>query len=189
LSVVVSPSWGPSFRTTGAVQPASRQVSFVTSLAGVERGAVVRISQGDPVLETRRRVEFVGTDGSAVGWDVALDAGYDLTKPFLFEVAAFNLSVKLDGATREVHERLSLSADNPRFLPDVLAAQSVLIQAKVLASLSDPTALPSPGPDVPLLGGRDGTAGPRGAPLPRPGSAPAPARLRPLLLVGAPAAC
>ena len=159
LSVVVSPSQGASFRTTDAVQPTSREVSYVTSLAGVEPGAVVRISQGDPALVTRRLVTFVSPDGSAVGWDVALDAGYDLTKPLLFEVAAFTLSVKIDGATTEVHERLSLSANNLRFITDVLAAKSVLVAAEVLATLSDPTALPQPGPDVPLRGGRDGTAG------------------------------
>jgi phage tail sheath protein FI len=165
LSVVVSPSQGASFRTADAVQPPSREVSFVTSLAGIDPGAVVRISQGDPVLVTRRRVAFVDADGSAVGWGVALDPGYDLTKPLLFEVAAFNLVVKLDGATREVHARLSLQADHSRFLPVVLAAESALIRAEVLASLSDSTALPQPGPEVALRGGRDGTAGLRVAHL------------------------
>jgi len=189
LSVVVGPSPGAAFRTTAATQPASRLVSYVTSTAGLEPGAVVRATQGGagPTVVTRVLVDSVNAADGAIGWASPLDPSYLLTEPIGFELEAFSLAVRLDGVTREAHQGLSLRAEHPRFAPRVVAADSTWIRAELAAAALPPLAVAASGPEARLLGGRDGTAGLRTNDVLGDPSAPVRTGLRVLELVPEPA--
>jgi hypothetical protein len=160
LSAIAARTTGAATATTTAVQPSSRLFSFVASVAGFETGTLVRISQGGaPAVVSRRVVTSVDVTRGRLGWDLALDPAYDLTKPILLEAEAFTLSVLRNGVTAEVFGALSLRPEHSRFAPAVLAGSSTLVRAGLPAAAPGPYVLPEPGAAQPLRGGRDGTAG------------------------------
>ena len=114
LAVGVSRTAGAATTTIGP-QPSSRQFCYVAGTAGLTPGTLVRLAQGDPALVTQRLVTSVDPVARRIGWDLPLDAGYDLTLPIVLEAEAVTLSVESAGTLAEVHTGLSLRLDHPRY--------------------------------------------------------------------------
>ncbi len=135
-------------------------VSQVESLSGFRVGAIVRLSQGDVIAASYRRVQAIEPHLRQIVWDAPL-TGLDLAASIRLETVEFTLLVLLDGQVIEHHTNLTLAPEHERFIVQVIQANSRLIDARVLLDPADlliPGRWPAPVERLPLVGGRDGLA-------------------------------
>jgi phage tail sheath protein FI len=151
--------------------------SQVPSVAGLDRGTLVRVSQpGSPTV--LRVVSAVDPGAGRVHWthpepgaglpyDRPL-TGFDPNRPVLLESVEHRLTVSEDGRLLRVHAELSLVPEHPRYGPAVLAP----LRTPDTRSAPEPVVLVELRPDLTLLtaldvadpgerrltGGRDGLA-------------------------------
>jgi phage tail sheath protein FI len=163
-------SAGATVTDLAKTQPADRWSSFVESVAGFERAAVVRFFQdGPPPLQTYRVVTRVEAPLYRIWWHAPIDNGFDLAAPLHLEVIEFSLAVSEAGVLIELYPRLSLVRDHPRYIAKLLAETpspriAVIDPAPIdLKGLSAgrnlfPERLPAPA-DLMPQGGVDGIAG------------------------------
>ena len=171
-------------RTRAMPQPADRLSSFVDTVTGFERGALVGIRQDGVPQTDYRLVTRVDSSRRRLEWHAALDAAFNLADaqsglhPISIETLEFGLSVYEAGQLRETFDRLSLVSNHSRYIgklitPDTSRLISVTDIASPPISIAgvqggDPFTLPTrlPRIDAPnltlgqlaLRGGRDGIA-------------------------------
>ena len=165
----LSVSWqtdgiGSTRTDPAAVQPLDGWSSFVRSLVGFDVGAVVQLSQNGHAA--CRQVTARDPLLRQLIWNAPL-VGFDLSPgaaDILLQSVEFTLLVHLDGQIVEQHANLGLSAPHPRYLPDVVRADSHFLDADLLldakaGDLLNPDRWPVEGEEMPLRGGSDGLAG------------------------------
>jgi phage tail sheath protein FI len=157
--------------------------SDLSSLAGFERGTLVRVSQpGSPTLA--KVVSGVDAASGRLYWvnpetllrfryDSPL-IGHDPDRPTLLETVDYRLLVTEDARLLRVVEGVSLVAEHARYGPALFArprpradavtgragasAPEPIVIEDLRADLADIRMLSAPVDDAPLLGGRDGLA-------------------------------
>ncbi|HEY3342992.1 MAG TPA: phage tail sheath C-terminal domain-containing protein [Anaerolineae bacterium] len=171
-------------RTRAMPQPADRLSSYVDTITGFERGALVSIRQDGVPQTAYRLVTRVDPSRRRLEWHAALGAAFNLpdvqsgVRPLSIETLEFGLSVYDAGQLRETFDRLSLVSDHSRYIANVITSDtSRLITVADVASSpisiasvqgGAPLTLPMrlPRTDAPNLmlgqlalhGGRDGIA-------------------------------
>lgn len=146
VAVHVSQAHPAATVTRNIPQPADRSGSLVASVSGFDPHALVRMYQPAPVsFEQYKSVVSVDTPLGLVVWDTALDATFDLTKPIYFETLEFGITVYERGEPREVFAGLALDVNHPRYVENVITADSSsLLRVLDLRSPSPfPTRLPA----------------------------------------------
>ena len=99
-------------RTRAMPQPADRLSSFVDTVTGFERGALVGIRQDGVPQTAYRLVTRVDSSRRRLEWHAALDAAFSLAdaqsglRPISIETLEFGLSVYEAGQLRETFDRL-----------------------------------------------------------------------------------
>jgi hypothetical protein len=168
LAIMISHSSGAATRTRDTIQPATRMASLVSSLTGFVAGALIKVFQdqgGGTTLVEYHVVQSLAPGLRMINWDVALAAGFDLTKPIFLETVEFSLAVLLDGKIVEAFTDLSLVASHPLYVETSINGRSNQISVKDLHSASAaPKNLPDPAASnlinstLRLRAGRDGVA-------------------------------
>lgn len=179
-------AWGDALavRVSRSVAAASRLLtaSRLASVAGLDVGALVRLTQDGPGGTAPRRLHrvVVALDPATatVTWDRPLDPSLDVTdlerRPVITEVLEFGLTVELAGRPVAVHPGLSLVEEHPRWVEraleeshfvratDVRAGEALATLPHRLPDAAAAGTLVGGGPGIagrfPLAGGRDGIA-------------------------------
>ncbi|RYG25197.1 hypothetical protein EON82_08005 [bacterium] len=126
--------------------------SWVASVAGLERGSLVRVAQG--TTELWRVVALIEPISGRVFWEEPL-FGIDPAAPAQLESYEISLLVWQEGRLRVTYETLSLVAGPRRFVADVLGRSN--IEPIMVFVEGDPGPLSSLGGR--LTGGSDGLGG------------------------------
>jgi uncharacterized protein len=108
--------------TATVPQPPARTSSLVASVTGFPIGTVVKVFQDQvpSALKAYRKVVSVDPVLRMLGWDTALPAAFDITKPISFESLEFSLTVLEQRRIVETYPGLSLEPEHPRYAPGVV---------------------------------------------------------------------
>jgi uncharacterized protein len=161
LSLRLSPAVAAATRTdTQLAQPTNRRSSFVQSVVGFSRRALVRVSQ--PGRQTFRVADAVDLQLRRISWDSQLPATFDLTAPISLEAMELGVTVLLGGRPHEQLSSMSLVPSSGRALPKLFEEQSRLVRVEDLRGaapdLHEPDAVTFGASAFQLGGGKDGLA-------------------------------